>query len=253
MSPQVALHKSHGFTFTHLSQSYFLTYQTVDKAHVARTHGKYGFALNLKGLRYGTVWVEPPDVAAVSKEIGAKPTNEIAEYTLPAIKDPNNDTVISESINIVRYLDETYPNTPRLFDPSIIGLQLVTSHATHSALFMEILPLIILPTHDNLSPRSQVYFRETRERIFNKPLEEHCPPGEKENYQWTRLEQAFGRVAEWFDAQPGLFFVGDQASYPDVILASYFKWIQFATPKDRWDAILEWQGSRWRKLIDAFG
>lgn len=215
---------------------------------------KVRYALNIKGLPYKTVWVEYPDIAAVSREIGAKPTSPggAIEYTLPAIKDPNNDVVISDSIDIIRYLDETYPNTPQLFNSSIFGLQLATSHALDSILAQDIRPLIVLSIHNNLDSRAQAYFRETRERRFGKSLEDVCPPGEAQSKQWKRLEESFGKVAQWFDGQSGSFFVGDQVSFLDVQLAGFFRWIQPFVPKERWDAILQWHNGRWEKFIGTF-
>jgi hypothetical protein len=71
------------------------------------------WTLNYKQLSYKTVWVEYPDIEALSLEIGAEPAHKRENgdpyYTLPIIKDPNTDKIISDSHNIALYLDETYP------------------------------------------------------------------------------------------------------------------------------------------------
>ena len=51
------------------------------------------YALAFKGLPFRTEWVEYPDVEALCKKIGAKPTEKKDDgrdhYTFPVIYDPN--------------------------------------------------------------------------------------------------------------------------------------------------------------------
>jgi hypothetical protein len=100
--------------------------------------------LNYKGLAYKTEWIEYPDIADLCKKIGAEPTMIRKDgrpyYSLPVIQDPKTGAVISDSARIAEYLDETYPDTPKVFPagalcfavskmmgPDMIGLQKRTS------------------------------------------------------------------------------------------------------------------------------
>ena len=40
-------------------------------------------------------------------------------YTLPAIEDPNTGAFIIDSLAIATYLDDTYPNTPKVLTPAV--------------------------------------------------------------------------------------------------------------------------------------
>ncbi|PSR72266.1 hypothetical protein PHLCEN_2v11858 [Hermanssonia centrifuga] len=78
-------------------------------------YGRY--SLNYKGLPYRTEWVEYPDIEVLCIRIGAPPTSTKhgrPRYTLPVIYDPSTNSVISDSVDIAKYLDETYPDTPKL-------------------------------------------------------------------------------------------------------------------------------------------
>jgi glutathione S-transferase len=68
---------------------------------------KVRLALNYKRIPYRTVWVEYPDIQPLCLAIGAVQTT--GGYTLPIIHDPNTDRVVSDSWEIVKYLDAQYP------------------------------------------------------------------------------------------------------------------------------------------------
>ena len=79
-----------------------------DRHHLVR------YCLGYKGLPFTTVWIELPDIAGLlqSKGITHPP------YTLPSIEDPNTGGLIIDSLVIAGYLDETYPETPKVLSPA---------------------------------------------------------------------------------------------------------------------------------------
>jgi glutathione S-transferase len=79
-----------------------------DHPHLVR------YCLGYKGLPFTTVWIELPDIAGLlqSKGITSPP------YTLPSIEDPNTGALIVDSLAIATYLDETYPETPKVLNPA---------------------------------------------------------------------------------------------------------------------------------------
>lgn len=101
------------------------------------------FALNFKGLAYRTVWVEYPDIgkvirpcraqtrliqcpATVAQKIGAKPAPTIVGIsmpTVPMIYDPSTDTAMSDSSEIVKYLDKQYPSETAIIPAGTDALQ----------------------------------------------------------------------------------------------------------------------------------
>ena len=77
-------------------------------------HPLVRYCLGYKGLPFTTVWVELPDIAGLlqSKGITHPP------FTLPSIEDPNTGALIVDSLAIAAYLDETYPETPKVLSPA---------------------------------------------------------------------------------------------------------------------------------------
>ena len=226
------------------------------------------YTLNIKGIPYRTVWVEYPDIEAVSKKVGAAPTSTKPDgspfYTCPFIYDPNTRTAISDTVHIARYLDKTYPDTHQLLPRETAALQ----KAFLRAFAADVIPgprgdffkVMMPPTHANLNERSQPYFRKTREAMLGEPLEEIAPKGsEKEKRLWEGARDGFHAVAEWLDAagdggEDKLFFGGDRIVFADVTVAAFLVWIRciFGEESEEWQNVLGWDGGRWARFMQAF-
>ncbi|EIW58144.1 uncharacterized protein TRAVEDRAFT_148196 [Trametes versicolor FP-101664 SS1] len=234
-----------------------------DDAHkaVSSNTWKTRFALNIKGIPYKTVWVEHPDIPALSRKIGAPPTGHNADgspqYTLPAISDPNTKTVLADSALIVRYLDKTYPDTARLIPAGTDALHAAFDHAFHSVLDGDLRPLVVNESANALLPRGAAHFRATREAFFGGPLQEIAPPGsEKRAKHWAGVKKAFGTFAQWFQADGAdkPFLLGDSIGYADVTLAAVLVFMQIVLGEDgkEWADLKTWDEGRWTRYVDAF-
>jgi hypothetical protein len=77
------------------------------------TATSFGLSLKLKRLPYTTVRPEHPNIERLCKKIGANATSYNSDrnphFTGPVIRDASTNTVVSDSIEIARYLDQTYP------------------------------------------------------------------------------------------------------------------------------------------------
>ncbi|PIL22626.1 hypothetical protein GSI_15317 [Ganoderma sinense ZZ0214-1] len=222
---------------------------------------KTRYSLNYKGLPYTTVWVEYPDIAPLSKKIGAAPTDKAPDgtpqYTLPAIYDPNTKTTVSDSAVIARYLDKTYPDKPTLIPPEADALHAAFNEAFRAALMPDLLQIMLPATHAQLRAKSDKYFRATRETRFGAKLEEFAPVGsEKRERHWKGIEQALDTFAQWLSAggQEKLFFLGDRISYADMTVAGFLVWIKIVLGEDskEWQDVLKWNDGRWARFMDAF-
>uniref|UniRef100_A0A8H7XQ77 GST N-terminal domain-containing protein n=1 Tax=Psilocybe cubensis TaxID=181762 RepID=A0A8H7XQ77_PSICU len=216
---------------------------------------KTRYTLNYKGIPYTTQWVEYPDVEAVSKKLGIKPTTTNPDgsdhYTLPAIYDPSTGVYLADSILIAEYLDKTYPDTPKIFPHNTVGLQ----HAFNEALETALDPLweFILPdTCPILNPRSNVYFRRTREHAFGMTLEELRPSGERAVTRWEELKKNLEKVDAWYSKVDGTFILGNKISFADIVVASHLIWLRKVWgDRQEWKDIAEWNGGRWENLLNA--
>ncbi|TCD64126.1 hypothetical protein EIP91_004507 [Steccherinum ochraceum] len=216
------------------------------------------FALNLKGLKYKTEWVEYPDIDAVCRQLGApasglKSDGITPHYTLPVIHDPNTGKVIADSTTIAEYLDVTYPTAgARLFPENTGVLQAAFRDAFITTCFRVLYPVVVFATCKHLNPRSYEYFKRTREESLGK-LEEVVPEGtEKGEGKWKELEEGMTKVAKWFEAGGDKPFVGgDLPIYADTQVASKLIWARTVLGKDskEWVRIRAMDGGRWEKFL----
>lgn len=90
--------------------------------------------------------------------------------TLPMLKD--GDVTVSDSFAIAEYLDNTYPNTPLLFDGADSrAICRFVEAWSYSALHPKITRMVVKDIHDILDEDNQEYFRRTREKSLKNSLE----------------------------------------------------------------------------------
>ena len=208
------------------------------------TQIRYGLAY--KGLAFKTEWVEYPDIEALCKKIGAPPTwtksDGSALYTLPVIYDPHTKTVVEESFKIAKYLDETYPDTPRLIPDNTAGLQSGFRMGFEMNVANSLYDLVVLAAHDNLNPRSQEFFRRTREEEGPK-LEEYVPSEEVRQKLLEDVRRGLQKVSSWLDHNGGTgpFVMGSILSHADFAIAGRLMWAKVTLGEDA----VEWRNESW--------
>ncbi|KAJ8501902.1 hypothetical protein ONZ51_g273 [Trametes cubensis] len=221
---------------------------------------KTRYCLNFKGLPYKTVWVEYPDIEAVMRKAGILPAATKADgspyYTLPAIYDPNTKAGLAESAAIARYLDRTYPDTPRLIPAETDALHAAFNQAFRNAFLPDLAKLTIPAVANHLPPRSEVYFRKTREVGFGVAnLDDIAPPGPKRDEAWAGVKKGLAMIAEWLqaDGSDKLFFTGkDKIVYADMTVAGFLIWARVVLDKKEWEDLISWHEGRWGKFMAAF-
>lgn len=212
--------------------------------------------MSLKGLKYETVWVEFPDIEAVCKKIGAPPTGKKADgsdyYTLPVIYDPSTKALVADSAPIAKYLDATYPDTPRLFPEGTDAFQSLFSSLLVPSVMVPILHILLSRINALLNPPSQTYFRSTREALFGKKLEE---VGDESN--WETLEGGLAKIKASLDANgegKSLLLMGDKITYSDVFLVSLLIWVRVIAGEqsDDWKRVSALHDGIWGKYVAQF-
>lgn len=228
------------------------------RSHSSSHYLRIRYSLNYKGIPYKTEWVEYPDIEDLCKKIGAPATDKKADgrphYTLPVIFDPSTGLAVADSILIAQYLDKQYPSTPKLLPQGTEVLQY--------AFFAAIRPLVetvrffaIPKTNLLLNPRSEVYFRSTREEMFGGKLEDVFPQGEEREVKWAKLRDGFGVIDEWFGhATEAPYVMGKSPTYSDFVIAGYLIWVRniFGENSPEWTDIVSWHGGRWGALVKSF-
>ncbi|KAJ3517323.1 hypothetical protein NLJ89_g584 [Agrocybe chaxingu] len=221
---------------------------------------KTRYCLNYKRIPYKTEWVEYPDIEPLCKRLGIAPTGKKEDgsgrdhYTLPAIYDPSTGAYVSDSFAIAEYLDKTYPDTPKLFPNDTTALQAAFTEAFRAKLaplWAFILPAVCTI----LNPRSEEYFRRTREATFGKTLEELVPKEEVAVAEWAKYQNALTEVGKWYEKNGGKgpYLLGDTLSWGDLVVAGYTVWLRIIWGEDssQWRDIESWNEGRWKVLIDS--
>ncbi|PPQ74186.1 hypothetical protein CVT25_012929 [Psilocybe cyanescens] len=220
---------------------------------------KTRYTLNFKGLPFTTEWVEYPDIEPHCKKLGIKPTSKKDDgrdhYTLPAIYDPSTGTYIADSFPIAEYLDKTYPDTPPIFPRNTVGLHRAFNQAVFEQNIEPLWEFILPPSCLILNPPSSEYFRRTREEWLGKTMEDMVPKGEYAIKQWNKIQVFFGKIAAWYAVTDGTgpYMMGDEISWDDILLCSFFSWMKIVWGKDdkKWKDVAGWDGGRWGRLLQG--
>ncbi len=168
------------------------------------------------------------------------------------IHNSSTSSFVYDSSVIAKYLDKTYPDSPRLFPEDLDVLVNAFREALRPK-FAPLLPFIIPAEWKILNPRSQEFFRRAREAEFGKKLEDIAPQSATDRQlPWRKLEKGVGGILRWSDADfQRRYITGDQPIFADIILASYFIWMRnmFGTDSEEWRMIASWHGGRWEELL----
>ena len=204
--------------------------------------------LNYKGLPYKTEWVEYPDIAGLCKKLGASHTSYKPDgsphYTLPVIWDPNTNTAVSDSIQIARYLDKTYPGTPLVIPPETDALITVFDYVWMPLIVVKLQPLMLPHACAQLNPVSEEFFRTDREKKYGVKFSEWSPAGPIRDGHWAEVKAALEKLNEFFtaDGREKTFVMGDRVTYADIIISGWLVWVKRVLGADgqEWANVLNW-------------
>lgn len=152
-------------------------------------------------------------------------------YTLPMLliecKD-GKQTTIRESEDIVKYINQKYPNPPIDMDDPISqgGIGMFKSDVG-----LAFSGLIITAVPEHLPQRSKEYFYETREKNFGCSLAQYrkdCI----EKGAWTEMEKWINEVDEMLGKNGGPFFLVEKLSMQDIRLIGFMMWIKESGHKE---------------------
>lgn len=174
--------------------------------------------LNYKSIPYTTTFIEFPDISSTLAALGIPPNSTGKQaYTVPAVHHIPSNTFLMDSAVIAPFIETTYPEPalPLTFD---LGIEIekkaraVVGPAFNTSLTPRELSI--------LSPRSQEYFRRTREAALGHPLEDLIA-GDKEELAWKAVEddaRAAGALMRTHKEE-GPFVLGAQPSLTDFFIA----------------------------------
>lgn len=181
---------------------------------------------------------------------------------MPAVYDPRTGAALQDSVKIAAYLDEAFPDTPRLLDPSTRVLETAFQDALFQTVHQPLNPLILPTCIGYLLPAGQAYFRPKMEAIMGCKLADLCPP-EKRPEQWAVVEKGFGVLASWFESAGddrllltggGINGENGRVSHADTSLAAFLIFLRLNLGKEseEWRRVESWNEGRWKRYLDYF-
>ncbi|KAE8423018.1 hypothetical protein BDV36DRAFT_279528 [Aspergillus pseudocaelatus] len=209
---------------------------------------KARYALKFKGLTYRTEWVDLPEVASTLKRLGVPPSRTFSDgspfYTLPIVEDPSTSEKLGDSFDIALYLDKAYPDAPRLFPPSSVGLH-ASFNAHVDALFSRFVILFFhgMPLDPETAEVSHATFAA---RAGVKGWDELTVTGKAGQITLEGFKSALTELAKLHSYTEGPFLEGNTVSYADFIVGG---WLQFAKASlPEWGELQKWHEARWERL-----
>ena len=130
----------------------------------------------------------------------------------------DGDTVVTDSFEIMRYLDKTYPDAPLLGEGQsyqrALFFKLFVERSVTPALFR----IVVMDLLEAIHPDDRQYFRETREANFKMRLEDlHNPTQGRE-----QLDKVLAPVNALL--KESAFLDGDAPAGADYLLFGSFMW-----------------------------
>lgn len=168
-----------------------------------------------KGLPFGRNPISFKDIPRLENGYSAK---------VPIIRD--GEKVVADSFEIALYLEDHYPDRPALFKGEggramarfVEGWSQMTIHP-----YMNV--VILMPVHDLLDAPNRAYFRESREKIFGRKLEDVAGERDAKREAFTRSLEPMRKM---FLSQP--FIGGEGPLFSDYIVFGAFQWARVLTP-----------------------
>jgi glutathione S-transferase len=157
--------------------------------------------------------------------------------TVPVLQ--HGDTLMAESWDIAKYLDETFPGKPVFSSPGEIQAIRLFDHWFALEVSKRLIGMYVLDIHDAARPEDRAYFRASREaRFAGRKLEEIVAGRES---RLPALREALQPLRQ--QLKDGPFLGGSSPSYADYIAWSAFQWVgSVATlaPLAKDDALRPW-------------
>ena len=157
---------------------------------------------------------------------------------------------MSESSDIVRYLDKQYPSTPRVITPGTLAFETAYYKYFHNGVRTKWPKPIHLYLYETISPESAAFIKELREAVFGDTL---VNIAKNPQSHWDAYKDAFTAVAlPIYEKAEGVFLKGNEPGWADFVTASALFSIKllYGADSKEWKYIETWDGGRWARLLE---
>lgn len=149
---------------------------------------------------------------------------ESGHKAVPVVND--NGTWVGDSWEIVKYLDEKYPNHPTLLNGAAgVAHALLVQELCASLVFPAAIPIAIYPVSQLLGTEDQAYFLKTREAKLGSKLSDINADPETGKANLGKVLKPFENMLKSTQ-----FIGGDTPTYADYCLFGVLKWADIVSP-----------------------
>ncbi|KAM4054327.1 hypothetical protein HRG_005213 [Hirsutella rhossiliensis] len=224
---------------------------------------KARLALNFKSASYSTAWVELPDVASTRTALGVPPSRKFPDgsdfHTLPLLHDKMTNQYVGDSFDIALYLDDKYPDGPRLIAQGMAGVTKAWNDRIDQ-LFTRFVKLCVdgMP----LNPDNADICRQTfasRGRLMGWDGD-WTVKGDERGDMLAEFQAALGELEIYYsytiDMQrraesSGPFLSGEQPTYADLIVGGWLGYVHETLPPAELAGFQTWHNGRWGRIWRA--
>ena len=156
---------------------------------------------------------------------------------------------MSESFDIVQYLDKQYPSSPLVITPGTLAFETAYYRYLNIGVRSKWPKPVHLYLYETLSPESAAFIKELREAAFGDTL---VNIAKNPQMHWDAYKDAFTTVAlPIYEKAEGVFLKGNEPGWADFVTASALLSIKllYGADSKEWKYIETWDGGRWIKLI----
>ncbi|KAK1235657.1 hypothetical protein PQX77_001111 [Marasmius sp. AFHP31] len=213
--------------------------------------------MNYKKLPFKVIIITMDDIEGTAKSIGAPPTSRKPDgtprYTVPFIHDSDTGKCISDSFRIAQYLDEAYPETPKVVPAGTEILQ---------AAFIQIV-------EEKLAPIGEVYLPKVSELASSEAMESRARkygaippplPAEEQVKIWEKLKVGYDGLKEAYemgdrhnrDGKERIFLMGDEPVFADLAFAAWIIMVKitWGDESEEWESATRWVDGRAGRLVE---
>jgi glutathione S-transferase len=147
------------------------------------------------------------------------------QHFVPIVTD--GERVIHDSWNIACYLEDRFPDRPKLFSGGERGVVRLVNHWADNTLGTAIRRLIAAQFILCLDPGDRAYYRSSREAAFGCTLEEYCADRPRWLAEFAAITAPLERT---LGEQP--YIAGAAPGYADYIVFSMFQYARLGCPDE---------------------
>ena len=156
---------------------------------------------------------------------------------------------MSESSDIVQYLEKQYPSSPRVITPGTLVFEIAYYKYFIAGIPSKWPRCVHHYLYETISPESAPSFKESRETVFRDTL---VNVAKNPRSQWDAYKEAYGSVAlPIYEKAEGVFLKGNEPGWADFVTASWLLAVKllYGTDSKEWRYAETWHDGRWTKLI----